>query len=182
MNAMEEHIKRAVRQWTVAQPVVSAFVASIVRDFAARDDVMQEIAVAVFESYPRYDETRPFITWALGIAQRQIGLYLRRTRRDRLVFDDDTVQQLASAFERTSDDSILMLEHLRDCVAKLDGRAREICDHRYRLDRKPKEIAANLKMQPNTVAKVLQRIREQLRDCVQARYLSAASPVDGRSS
>ena len=52
MHYQEKH---ATRLWTLAQPVISAFVTSVVRDFAARDDVLQEIAVAVIESFERYD-------------------------------------------------------------------------------------------------------------------------------
>ncbi len=43
------------RLWTLAQPTVSAFVVSVVRDFAARDDLLQETAIAVIESFDRYD-------------------------------------------------------------------------------------------------------------------------------
>ena len=35
---MDDKTRQAARLWTLAQPVVSAFVTSVVRDFAARDD------------------------------------------------------------------------------------------------------------------------------------------------
>jgi len=54
---------------------VSAFVLSIVRDFSIRDDVLQETAVVVLESFERYDTSRPFVSWAIGVAQNQIRLY-----------------------------------------------------------------------------------------------------------
>ncbi len=47
---MDEATRQAMRLWTLAQPTVSAFVASVVRDFGDRDDVLQETAVAVIES------------------------------------------------------------------------------------------------------------------------------------
>jgi RNA polymerase sigma-70 factor (ECF subfamily) len=82
---MDDQAKQATRLWTHAQTVVSAFVTSVVWDFAARGDLLQEIAVAVIESFERYDSSRSFIGWALGIARNQVGLYLRRVRRDRLI-------------------------------------------------------------------------------------------------
>ena len=164
---MDDKTRQATRLWTLAQPVVSAFVTSIVRDFAARDDVLQEVAVAVIESFERYDESRQFVGWALGIAQNQVGLYLRRVRRDRLVFDDETVSCLASAFLEVSVEASPRLDYLQECLQSLEGRARQICDLRYRNDLKPAAIADVVGMTANSVAKALQRIRDQLRGCIE---------------
>ena len=38
---------------------------------------------------------------------------------------------------------------------------------RYELDMKPASIAEKIQMKANSVAKTLQRIRDQLRDCIQ---------------
>ena len=46
---MDDSTRKATRLWTLAQPRVSAFVTSVVRDFRDRDDVLQDIAVAVVE-------------------------------------------------------------------------------------------------------------------------------------
>jgi RNA polymerase sigma-70 factor, ECF subfamily len=158
---------QATRLWTLAQPVVSAFVISAVRDFSARDDVLQEVAVAVMESFDRYDPQRPFVAWAMGIAQNQVRLYLRRIQHDRLVFDDDVLVRLAVAFEEASPEQSRSLGFLRGCLDQLEGRARELCELRYGRDLKPAAIAESLRMPANTVAKALQRIRDQLRACIQ---------------
>ncbi|MFM8584714.1 MAG: hypothetical protein ACKOFW_24920, partial [Planctomycetaceae bacterium] len=63
---MTADFRQATRQWTLAQPVVSAFIGSIVRDVAARDDVLQETAVAVLESFDRYDPALPFLPCCLA--------------------------------------------------------------------------------------------------------------------
>ena len=164
---MDERTRQATRLWTLAQPVVSAFVSSVVRDFSARDDVLQEVAIAVMESFHRYDPQRPFVGWAIGIAQNQVRLHLRRIHRDRLVFDDDVLLQLAVAFEEMSPEQSQSLGFLRGCLDQLEGRARELCELRYGRDLKPAAIAESLGMSGNTVAKALQRIRDQLRACVE---------------
>lgn len=173
---MDEQTKQAARQWTIAQPIVSAFVATVVRDFSARDDVLQDIAVAVIESYGRYDPQRPFLGWALGIARNQVGLYLRRMRRDRLVFSDEIVDCLALAFEKAAPESLRSLEHLNECLAGLEDRARQICHLRYVEDLRPSAIAPVVGMKANAVAKALERIRSQLRDCLQRKM-----QVEGRA-
>ena len=173
---MDERIRQATRLWTLAQPTVSAFVTSVVRDFSARDDVLQDIAVAVIESFDRYDPDRPFIAWALGVARNQVRLYLRSRQRDRLVFDDDLLGDLAAAFEATvsAAESIRSLDFLKSCLETLDGRARVLCELRYAQDLKPAAIAEAMGITANSAAKALQRIRDQLRGCVERKAAASA--------
>ena len=172
---MDEKTRQAMRHWTLAQPAVSAFVRSVVRDFGDCDDVLQEIAVAVIESFDRYDATRSFTGWALGVARNQVGLYLRRRGRDRLVFDPETVDRLAIAFGEVANPQAKKLDFLQDCLRGLENRARRLCDLRYHQDLKPAAIAEQLGMTANTVAKALQRIRDVLRDCIEKKSAAEAS-------
>jgi RNA polymerase sigma-70 factor (ECF subfamily) len=51
----------------------------------------------------------------------------------------------------------------------LANRARGLCQLRYEQDLKPAAIADRVGMTPNSVAKALQRIRDQLRECLDRR-------------
>ena len=66
---IDESTRQVTRLWTLAHPRISAFVTSVVRDFRDRDDLMQDIAVAVFESFDSYDPAHPFDKWALAPPQ-----------------------------------------------------------------------------------------------------------------
>lgn len=164
---MDENTRKATLLWTSAQPIVAAFVASVVRDFRDREDVLQETALAVFDSIDAYDSQRPFNAWAIGVARNQVGLYLRRRKRDRLVFGDSTIATLEAAFGRSA--ASPKLDFLPECMQQLKGRAREMCDLRYQEDLKPAAIAQRLGLKANAVSKALQRIREQLRLCIESK-------------
>lgn len=164
---MDDSTRKATLLWTSAQPIVSAFVASVVRDFRDREDVLQETALAVFTSIESYDSKLAFNGWAIGIARNQVGLYLRRRKRDRHVFSESTIACIESAFEQTTDSP--ELDFIPDCMRQLDGRAREMCELRYQEDLKPAAIAAKVGMTANSVSKTLQRIREQLRICIESK-------------
>jgi RNA polymerase sigma-70 factor (ECF subfamily) len=171
----DDRTRQVMRLWALAQPAVSAFITAVVRDFSARDDVLQNVAVAVLESFEAYDQSRPFTPWAIGVARNQIGLYLRKRRRDRHTFDSDAIQGLAAAFDRLPDDEAHLLERLRVCVSRLESRARRLCELRYRDDLKPAAIAASLSMTANGVSKALQRLRQQLRACMQTGQATTAT-------
>ena len=96
---MEDRTWDIARLWTLAQPAVSAFVGSIVRDFRDRDDVLQEVAVAVIDSFQSYDPSRPFVAWAIGVARNHVRNYLRGQKRDRHVFslESEAMDSVAQA-------------------------------------------------------------------------------------
>ena len=154
--------------WTLAQPAVSAFITTVVRDFRDRDDVLQDVAVAVIESFDRWDAERPFVAWAIGVARNQVGLYLRRRRREQhmLAFDPETIDSLQVAFSSAAEGGEPRMDFLHECLKSLEGRARTMCELRYQQDLKPAAIAEIIGMTANAVAKSLQRIREQLRECI----------------
>ncbi len=168
---MDGHIDETTRQvtrlWTLAQPKVSAFVTAVVRDFKDRDDLMQDIAVAVFESFDRYDPERPFVQWAMGVARNQFKVYLRQRKRHLAVFDPETIEVLETAFSEMPAAASRELDFLQDCLKSLDGRGRELCELRYQDGLKPAAISETLKLPGTAVRKALQRIREQLRACVE---------------
>lgn len=173
---MNEQTRQAARMWALAQPAVSAFLASITRDFQDRDDVLQETAVAVLESIGRYDPSQSFTAWAIGVARNQARLQFRRRGRDRLVFDNAALDALAVAFADTEGEST-RLGHLEACLKELDEKSRDLCRMRYGRDLKPASIADLLGMEPNTVAKALQRVRDRLRDCVSGKAAAPEVPV-----
>ena len=171
---MDDLARKAFADWTRAQPAVSAFVHAIVADRSERDDVLQEIAMAVLESYGSYDQSRPFVPWALGLARRVAAESFRRRKRMPMLLTEEATASFVAAVGQEADAERDRLVHLADCLKELDGRAREICDLRYRLDLSPARIAGRLGLQPNTASKALQRVREQLRECIERRTGSEA--------
>ncbi|QDU82494.1 RNA polymerase sigma factor [Polystyrenella longa] len=170
---MDETTRQAARQWTLAQPAVSAFVTSVVRDFGDRDDVLQDVAVAVIESFDSYDPDYPFVPWAIGVARNQVGMYLRSRRRDLLVFDDDTVTCLAIAIQDVEYEKSTQFDFLYDCLGTLESRSHRLLELRYQQDMKPAAIALRVEMSANSVAKALQRIRDRLRECLERKNVEA---------
>jgi RNA polymerase sigma-70 factor (ECF subfamily) len=164
---MDDRRLEATRLWTLAQPTVSAYIGSLVREIRDRDDVLQEVAVAFMTSFESYDRTRPVMAWVIGIARNQVGLYLRKKGRDRLVFDPDALERIGQAFAEVQPRDVRMLDYLEECVQSLEGRARKLCELRYERDLKPASMAPLVGMSANGVAKALQRIREVLRECVE---------------
>lgn len=166
---MDDRTRQAFALWTQAQPAVSAFVHAMLGNRSERDDVLQEVAIAVLEAFPQYDPARPFTPWAIGIARNLVLASARGARRRPMALDPAAADALASAVAEVAEGDRARLAHLAECMQELDGRSREICELRYRGDMKPGRIAEVMGLQPNTVSKALQRLREQLRACIEER-------------
>ena len=170
---MDDRTKNLTRMWMSAQPIVASFVSSVVPDFNTRDDIMQEIITIAIESFDAYDSTRPFVGWVLGIARIQVAVHRRNALRNRVCFDESTVDLLVDSFSQIPTSEVHKLEFLQSCLERLSERDRQLCDLRYEQDLKPARIASQLGTTANNVSKALQRIRDQLRNCIELQVARA---------
>lgn len=172
---MDDRTRQAFTLWTQAQPTVSAYIHALVGDRTVRDEVLQEVALAILEHFDRYDPARPFLPWAMTIARNAVADARRRGRRMPAQLSEAAETALAAALSEVSDTERVRLAHLAACLERVEGRAREICDYRYRAGLAPARIATLLGLQSNTVAKALQRLREDLRTCIERREAGGAA-------
>ncbi len=156
-----------MRLWTIAQPVVGDYINALVRDHSAAQDVLQETALVVFRKFAEYDENRPFVAWALGVARYQVLGLRRDLMRSPVVFDEEVLRALTDTWAEMAP---LESEHaglLRPCLARLPARSQHLVRLRYFEDLNAPEIARRLDMAAAAVRVALQRIREQLRACLE---------------
>jgi RNA polymerase sigma-70 factor (ECF subfamily) len=172
---MDERTRQAFTLWTQAQPTVSAYIHALVGDRGIRDEVLQSVALAILEHFDRYDPAQPFLPWAMTIARNKVTDLRRRERRLPAPLSEAAEAALAKAVEEVSEEERARLAHLGECMKLLEGRAREICDFRYRAGLKPGRIAEVLGLAPNTVSKALERLRGDLRDCIERREAGDAA-------
>lgn len=173
--------RQAFALWTQSQPAVSAFVYALVGDAATRDEILQDVAVAVLESFGTYDASRPFLQWALGIARNEVANARRRRGRFPIAFSDAAEASLAAAVSEVEEGERDRLAFLDRCLERVRGRPREVFDLRYRGGMSVERISASLGMQPNTAAKTLQRVREELRACIEDHLSRSIMREGGRA-
>lgn len=172
---IDKQTEQAMRLWTLAQPTVSAFIASQVHDVRQRDDLLQEVAVAILENFDRFDDSLSFNFWAIGIARNKVRNYFRNRKNKPLLFDSETVENLAAAFDGYSTNSSAPLDYLIECVSELDEKTRRLCDLRYEKNLKPAAIAQQFGMTANSVSKWLQRIRASLKRCIEQKAVAGGA-------
>lgn len=110
------------------------------------------------------------LAWCRGIVRLEILSHLRKRGREPAVEDRILNDAMEAAFEaHQSEEPGLRVDYLRDCLAKLNGRARDLIRLRYEENAGYEKIAETLKMGLEAVRKGLLRTKQQLRECVTIR-------------
>ena len=163
---------RFLRLWTQALPALAGYIAAVVPDPNAGDDVLQEIAVAALRRFPDYDPARPFIAWAMGIAKIQVLTDRRDRARASARLRRETVEQLAEPWEEVLPEMDERKRALGECLGTVTGRGRELVVLRYEQSLEPKEIAERMRMNAGAVRVALARVRSALQSCIERRLTS----------
>jgi RNA polymerase sigma-70 factor (ECF subfamily) len=164
-------IEQVARKWSITQPAVSAFIAALIPNFHDAQDVMQEVAAAVFAyDFDKQGWPDSFQAWAVGIARHKVLDFVRRrSTSGGMLFDSEAVAALVNAhaeFAERFDERCEALEH---CLKRVSGDMHTLLEMRYNADLSPPEIAARTGRSVSAVKVTLHRIRLALRDCIERR-------------
>ena len=162
MDRQQEFLKHFLRH----QDDLRAFIASVVRDRHAREDILQDVALVLWQKFEQYDPNRSFGAWARGIAANKIFQSFAKSRKTPLPLSPEAVQAIVSACEDIPADPSDQQEALRRCLDKLPDKSRNLVRMRYEESLKLKDIAERVAGTLDAVHKALSRIRDGLRGCM----------------
>jgi RNA polymerase sigma-70 factor (ECF subfamily) len=152
---------------------LAAYLLSATGDIHAAEDLLQNVACALWRKRDDYDPGRPFRAWATGMAQIEVLRWRQRLARSREVFSKETMQRLAETVERRAEAIDERYQYLAECVQALAGAARGVVQMKYGESHSIGEIASQLKKSVPAVEMILVRSRRALRDCVDRKVLQA---------
>lgn len=169
----QEQSERLALLWTQAQPVVSAYVSTLIPDFHQAEEVLGRVAVALVRKFDSYDESRPFLPWAVGIARYEVLRSRRDFATDRHQFGDVLIDRVTELYQEDEPAFAGWRESLRYCVGGLQGRNQEVLQLRYNEEQSPAQIAEQMGMKVGAVRVLLHRVRKALKDCIEKRNAQA---------
>jgi RNA polymerase sigma-70 factor (ECF subfamily) len=156
-----------MRLWTKAEPMVAAYVHSVIRDFHVCQDILQETAVVLLRKFGEYEPSRSFGAWAMGVSRVQILAARRDQARDFLTFRPDLMETVAEVYEELTGELEMRRAALARCVeAVKKERSRQVLRLRYVEALSPGRIAQRLGVKAGAIRVLLSRVRSDLRECV----------------
>jgi RNA polymerase sigma-70 factor (ECF subfamily) len=155
-----------LRLYSIHEPAIRAFVRRLVPARTDVPDVMQEVALVLWKKFENLPDAAEFRPWAFGVAKYEALAWLRDRGRDRLVFAQDVLEQLAheaTAFEPVLDSHRAGLEA---CLEKLPADQRALLLAAYEPGARIQDIAVRSRRTVGGFYQWLHRVRLQLLDCV----------------
>ncbi len=172
----EDFQERFVRHLTGCQPMLYAYILSLLPNRDDAGDVLQDVNLVMWRRSSEFVEGTNFLAWAYKIARFKILAHHRDRRRDRHVFFDEVLfQKLADEAEHRHRDPEGAIALLDDCVEELPPPQRKLVQERYALGGSVQEIARKLGQSAAVLSVTLSRIRHTLLTCIQ-RKMTGRTP------
>ncbi|HEY2572480.1 MAG TPA: sigma-70 family RNA polymerase sigma factor [Verrucomicrobiaceae bacterium] len=162
----DQHHDQFLRFFAAHEPALRTFVRSLLPSLADASEVMQEVAVVLWQKFEDFDATRDFRKWAFGVARYEALAYLRDKARDRHVFNDELVGRLADEAATAEQRHEAQREALDTCLQKLPEPQRNLVLAAYVKGARMDELAAQRGQTAMSLYKLLHRIRRVLMECV----------------
>ena len=154
-----------MRLYVQAQPALRSYLLSLLGRPDDMEDVYQEVSLVLWEQFEKYDETRPFLHWALGIARNQAARWRRERNRMDSWLRPEVEKQLAQTYLELEEELSGRRQALGACLQRLGERARNLLVLRYGQGLSLQEIGDRERMTLNAVNKALIKIRRFLSEC-----------------
>ncbi len=166
MSQPSDHERHAqfLRHYAESEVALHTFVRSLVPTRQMASEVMQDVILVLWE---KFEVAVDFQGWAFGVARNVVMRHLRSLSRDRHVFDDALVNQLADDAVTLVPEHDRQREALEHCLGKLPATQRELVLIAYTKGVRMDELATRRGQTPMSLYKLLHRIRQVLLDCVQ---------------
>jgi len=158
--------RRFLQHFVSSERVLTGSLLAATGDLHDAEDLLQEVSVALWEGFDRFDEKRSFTAWALGIARHKVIDWRARRGRKETVLALDILDSVGRA---ALDDSGRLAERrsvLHRCIEALPAHLREMVGLRYGDGLRLEDLAAQLGRNVGAIQMALVRIRRSLRDCV----------------
>ena len=152
------------------------YVMTMLPNRAIAEDIVQETAKNLWEKFDQYDPNQPFLPWARKFAYFETLNQRRKLAVRRKYFCGDLVETLADERQQVDPALDQQREALGECLAKLDGPARELLLERYAKERSLTDVAASMGRSRNSLYVMMHRIRQKLADCVTRQIKSEGLP------
>ena len=137
----------------------------IVRDSHLAEDTLSDATLAIVRSWHTYDPAKPFEPWARGVARNVALANLRKHQRATVLLDETVLEALGCAFDAGGGEAELegKKQRLRDCLAKLPNRSRELVQWRYFEDISYTDIALRTRRTVSALYMAFSRILSRSR-------------------
>ncbi|MBX3412463.1 MAG: sigma-70 family RNA polymerase sigma factor [Pirellulales bacterium] len=171
-----ERTEEFVGLFTLNARRIYGFILSLQPNVADADEIFQETSTVLWRKFEQFEPGTDFLAWACQIARYKVMSQRQRVGRERLQFSDEFVENVAD--ESLLAGAALGPRHLAlsQCIEKLHPRDRDLLSRRYQEGATTRSIAAEVGRSVDAIYKALNRIHENLFECIQRTLRAEGRP------
>ncbi|WDQ14773.1 sigma-70 family RNA polymerase sigma factor [Rhodopirellula sp. P2] len=153
-----------------------AFARSMLPNWNAVDDAIQEASVTMWQKFSQLDGEDGFLPWAKVILRFKCLSAVTGLRRDGRLLSDEVLKQIADEAEAIETERVVEIRSaLQECLTKFPPPHQELLMAPYQSGGQITQLAENGGKTVNAFYKLLGRLRQKLADCVQQRLQMEAN-------
>jgi len=161
--------ERFVRDLTENTRRIYAYIFALVPNWTDADEIFQETSAILWTKYDDYQPGTNFRAWAFRIAYNKVLQFRKAEGKNVLRLSDEFIDAVDREASTAGGISERRLRLLADCYGLLRPQDRQLIDLRYEPGATTKSVAANVGRSPDAVYKAMNRIHEQLLECIDSK-------------
>jgi RNA polymerase sigma-70 factor, ECF subfamily len=162
----QKHNEEFIRLFLPVERRVYAYIRSMVFNRADAEDLLQEVATALWRSFGQFEPGTNFDRWALRTAFNQVRYFRQKHHRNVLAFSEPLFETIAKTAEEASRREDDFMAALIACMEKLDTADRDMVQHWNQPHATAASVARQLGYSRSTVSRSLNRIQQMLLRCI----------------
>ncbi|MDB4265497.1 sigma-70 family RNA polymerase sigma factor [bacterium] len=168
----DDNHDRFTRLLLESEPVMLRSILVTVPHRADAREIMQETAVALWRQFETFDDTRPFLNWAMGFSRIETRRFLaKETRRAQL--SEQAMAALELEMQHSTEFDHAIESHLATCLGKLSEKSLRLIKGYYHEGRSPETLSERNDLTVAAIYKTIQRARRDLQTCIERQIRKA---------
>ncbi len=172
MDSSDDKRDRVLKAALECRTELVAYARSLLGNYAAADDVLQEAMLVVVKKYDQFQEGTSMLAWCRSIVRIEVLRAKQRYQRERTLAErllDDAIDAAFDEFQtaRRHDEVESWREALRRCLDRVPKRGQGVLRARFTDELTYQQIGEQLGMTIEAVRKALFRLKKQVRSCVE---------------
>lgn len=169
---ISDKIRLAAAAFIGDRYLLSAYVKGLIKDNHAAEDIIQETWLRLSDFIASGKTPENQSAWCRGTARNLILRHWRNLKHSKVRYDSPAMELLMDQVDQAFDEAGAkdrandQLMALRDCVAKLPEKSRQLLAKRHVEDLPLTVIAGYAGMSEHAIIKTLYRLRRALFECV----------------
>lgn len=159
---------RFLKLFVANEKALRVYARALVPTWDAVDDILQEASLVMWRKLDQLDSSKHFLAWAKVIVRFEALRSRRKFARDRLVFGEELLTMLATEADKHEEDTLILEKTmLKQCLGNLSLSHQQLLLAPYGGSGQIKELAEQSNRTPNSLYKLMGRLREKLQRCIE---------------